>query len=78
MLGRPNGDDGIKGIVIDLDHSVSLNDDQKKVDSHLLTGTMKFTVLEMLVHAIRHSSKIQCTYRHYLESFFYVFLVGCI
>ncbi|CAD6499688.1 BgTH12-03796 [Blumeria graminis f. sp. triticale] len=78
VLVRPNGDNSIQGMLIDLDHAVSLNDDRKKDDNSLLTGTMKFMALERLSYAATYGSTIQCTYRHDLESFFYVFLVGCI
>ncbi|VCU39852.1 Bgt-50724 [Blumeria graminis f. sp. tritici] len=78
VLVRPDGDNSIQGMLIDLDHAVSLNDDRKKDDNSLLTGTMKFMALERLSYAATYGSTIQCTYRHDLESFFYVFLVGCI
>ncbi|SZF01395.1 unnamed protein product [Blumeria hordei] len=75
---RSEGDNSIQGMLIDLDYAVSLNDDQKNNDNSLLKGTMKFMALERLEIAKREGRTIQCTYRHDLESFFYVFLVGCI
>ncbi|CAD6501328.1 BgTH12-01580 [Blumeria graminis f. sp. triticale] len=55
-----------------------LNDDPKKDDKSLLAGTMKFMALERLQFTVTYKMTIQCTYRHDLESFFYVFLLGCI
>ncbi|CAD6500774.1 BgTH12-06480 [Blumeria graminis f. sp. triticale] len=78
VLVRPDGDNSIQGMLIDLDHAMTLNDDPKKDDKSLLAGTMKFMALERLQFAVIDKIAIQCTYRHDLESFFYVFLVGCI
>ncbi|CAD6499702.1 BgTH12-03810 [Blumeria graminis f. sp. triticale] len=78
VLVRPDGDNSIRGMLIDLDHAVSSNVDTKKDGNSLLTGTVKFMALERLDWAVTKNKTIQCTYCHDLESFFYVFLVGCI
>ncbi|CAD6501183.1 BgTH12-01437 [Blumeria graminis f. sp. triticale] len=78
VLTSPNAGDESKGMLIDLDHSVGLIESLKTDDELSLTGTMKFMAIERLQVAVDNEPTIQRTIRHDLESFFYVFLVGCI
>ncbi|CAD6501340.1 BgTH12-01592, partial [Blumeria graminis f. sp. triticale] len=78
VLTSPTAADKPKGMLIDLDHSIGLIESLKKDDELSLTGTMKFMAIERLQVAVKKEPTIQRTIRHDLESFFYVFLVGCI
>ncbi|CAD6501184.1 BgTH12-01438 [Blumeria graminis f. sp. triticale] len=78
ILTSPTANDESKGMLIDLDYSVGLIESLKTDDELSLTGTMKFMAIERLVNAVEKEPTIQRTIRHDLESFFYVFLVGCI
>ncbi|VDB83586.1 Bgt-51680 [Blumeria graminis f. sp. tritici] len=78
ILTSPTANDESKGMLIDLDYSVGLIESLKTDDELSLTGTMKFMAIERLVNAVEKEPTIQRTIWHDLESFFYVFLVGCI
>ncbi|VDB83826.1 Bgt-20028 [Blumeria graminis f. sp. tritici] len=78
VLTSPTAADKPKGMLIDLDHSIGLIESLKKDDELSLTGTMKFMAIKRLQVAVKKEPTIQRTIRHDLESFFYVFLVGCI
>lgn len=62
--------DGARGVLIDLDLAVCLSDTADGM-AHHRTGTMEFMAIGAL-------SSEQHTYRHDLESFFYVFLWLCV
>lgn len=62
--------DGARGILIDLDLAVCLSDTADAM-AHHRTGTMQFMAIGAL-------SREPHTYRHDLESFFYVFLWVCV
>ena len=47
-------------------------------DERFLTGTLKFMALEKFYSDGETESTIRRTYRHDLESFFYVFIIGSI
>ncbi|KAJ3577897.1 hypothetical protein NPX13_g2667 [Xylaria arbuscula] len=65
IITEPDKSNGFKGMLIDLDMA-------KEKDSEALhrTGTMQFMAVEVL-------QKVDHTYRHDLESFFYVLLWMC-
>ncbi|VDB83615.1 Bgt-51697 [Blumeria graminis f. sp. tritici] len=65
-------------MMIDLDHSIGLIESLKTDENLSLIGTMKFMAIERLKVAVKKEPTIQRTIWHDLESFFYVFLVGCI
>ncbi|VCU40438.1 Bgt-51723 [Blumeria graminis f. sp. tritici] len=65
-------------MLIDLDHSVRMKGNLALEERQSLTGTIKFMALERLEHARDTGKSIRRTCRHDLESFFYVFIVGCI
>ncbi|CCU81596.1 serine/threonine protein kinase domain protein [Blumeria hordei DH14] len=66
------------GMLIDLDHAEMAGAPQHANDNFSLTGTMKFMVLERLQYASKSKPTINRTFHHDLESFFCVFIVGCI
>ncbi|SZF02823.1 unnamed protein product [Blumeria hordei] len=68
----------IQGMLIDLDHAEMVGPPHDANDNSSLTGTMKFMALERLQHASNSKPTINRTFHHDLESFFYVFIVGCI
>ncbi|CAD6503693.1 BgTH12-03352 [Blumeria graminis f. sp. triticale] len=65
-------------MLIDLDHAEMVEPPPGKDDNLFLTGTMKFMALERLQYAANRDETIARTFHHDLESFFYVFIVGCI
>ncbi|CAD6503667.1 BgTH12-03326 [Blumeria graminis f. sp. triticale] len=67
-----------QGMLIDLDHAEMVKPPPGKDDNLFLTGTMKFMALERLQYAANRGETINRTFHHDLESFFYVFIVGCI
>ncbi|SZF02193.1 unnamed protein product [Blumeria hordei] len=78
ILTSPTADDESKGMLIDLDYSVGLIESLKTDDDLFLKGTMKFMAMERLEKFVGEEPTIPRTVRHDLESFFYVFLVGCV
>ncbi|CAD6503675.1 BgTH12-03334 [Blumeria graminis f. sp. triticale] len=67
-----------QGMLIDLDHAEMVEPPPGKDDNFFLTGTMKFMALERLQYAAKRGETIARTFHHDLESFFYVFILGCI
>ncbi|CAD6503727.1 BgTH12-03385 [Blumeria graminis f. sp. triticale] len=67
-----------QGMLIDFDHAEMVEPPPGKDDNLFLTGTMKFMALERLQSAANRDETIARTFHHDLESFFYVFIVGCI
>ncbi|CAD6502907.1 BgTH12-02581 [Blumeria graminis f. sp. triticale] len=67
-----------RGLLIDFDHAVKVEDTSDKHENSYLTGTLKYMALERLEYAAKTENSITRTYYHDLESFFYVFLTGCI
>ncbi|VDB93310.1 Bgt-50431 [Blumeria graminis f. sp. tritici] len=65
----------IHGKLIDLDMSMYVAGYN---ETKSLTGTMKFMAIKVLQNIALRSGTMTKTYRHDLESFFYVFLVGCV
>ncbi|KAG5964261.1 hypothetical protein E4U56_002337, partial [Claviceps arundinis] len=68
IITRPATADGFKGMLIDLDMACTRGSDQDGT-SHAV-GTLPFMAVEVLL-------KINHTYRHDVESFFYVLLCMC-
>ncbi|CAD6501084.1 BgTH12-06783 [Blumeria graminis f. sp. triticale] len=75
ILTHPNEYSLSKGKLIDLDMSINVAGYN---ETKSLTGTMKFMAIRILKNLALKKSTIIKTYRHDLESFFYVFLVGCV
>ncbi|VCU40285.1 Bgt-50340 [Blumeria graminis f. sp. tritici] len=78
ILKGPTTDDDSHSMLIDFDCSVKLKGNVAEDEELFLTGTVKFMAIERLKSASNSKPSIRRTYRHDLESFFYVFVVGCI
>ncbi|CAD6500101.1 BgTH12-04204 [Blumeria graminis f. sp. triticale] len=78
ILKDPTTDDDSHSMLIDFDCSVRLKGNVAEDEELFLTGTVKFMAIERLKSAANSKPTIRRTYRHDLESFFYVFVVGCI
>ncbi|VCU40290.1 Bgt-50343 [Blumeria graminis f. sp. tritici] len=61
-----------------LEHTVKMKENLAIDYEHFLTGNLKFMALERLMIFSLTGEVIRRTCRHDLESFFYVFIVGCI
>ena len=81
ILTDPKKNDGCSGMLIDLELAVAVGADGKneQTGARHMTGTLDFMALEILKGGLDpQTSGIEHTYRHDLESFFYVFLSICI
>ncbi|CAD6505694.1 BgTH12-01184 [Blumeria graminis f. sp. triticale] len=68
-----------KGYVIDLDLAVLLTDGKAQEKRQAMTGTMEFMALEILSGSCESTGvTVEHSYRHDLESFFYVLLWQCL
>lgn len=68
-------------MLIDFDLAVTVSEDGKneRTEEQVMTSTLEYIAIEILEGALRKdTSGIEHTYRHDLESFFYVFLSVCI
>ncbi|UKZ73870.1 hypothetical protein TrVFT333_001524 [Trichoderma virens FT-333] len=68
IITKPETEDGFKGMLIDLDLASVRDSDPSGAQYRI--GTMRFMAIEVL-------RKVDHTYRHDLESFFYVLLWMC-
>ncbi|VCU39140.1 Bgt-51247 [Blumeria graminis f. sp. tritici] len=79
ILTEPKRNDGCHGVLIDLDLAISLTDDDCSESSKTLTGTMEFMAIGLLKeYTYPSNGKFIHTYRHDLESFFFVLISACI
>ncbi|VDB84217.1 Bgt-51382 [Blumeria graminis f. sp. tritici] len=78
ILSRPNKEGVMQGILIDLDMSLLIESSRKIDEVFAITGTMKYMALELLWNISENKFTLPQNYRHDLESFFYVLVVGCI
>ncbi|VCU40323.1 Bgt-50971, partial [Blumeria graminis f. sp. tritici] len=78
VLLKTTSDKDMHGMLTGLEHSVKIKDNLAKDYEHILTGNLKFMALERLKNFSLTGEVIRRTCRHDLESFFYVFIVGCI
>ena len=81
IITDPEQSDGYWGMLIDYDLAVPMDEDGKNEISKekKMTGTLEYMAIEVLEGgAQRETAGIDHTYRHDLESFFYVFLAVCI
>ncbi|KAF8429921.1 hypothetical protein BGX38DRAFT_1232623, partial [Terfezia claveryi] len=74
MRTRINDSSGLKGFLIDLDYAHQLKPDFSPEQLPCRTGTAPFMALELLLQ----ESPVYRTWRHDLESFFYVLVWLCI
>ncbi|CAD6500109.1 BgTH12-04212 [Blumeria graminis f. sp. triticale] len=66
-----------KGILIDLDMSSLHENENEKNLPRTITGTPMYMALELLRAIYQKKLNLKQTYRHDLESCFYVLIVGC-
>ncbi|KAI9803914.1 MAG: hypothetical protein M1825_001794 [Sarcosagium campestre] len=81
ILTDPKKTGGCSGMLIDLDLAVSVGEDDKNETSEErnMTGTLEYMAIQILEGATtKETAGTDHTYRHDLESFFYVFLSLCI
>ncbi|CAD6500915.1 BgTH12-06619 [Blumeria graminis f. sp. triticale] len=79
ILTDPAVNNGRYGLLIDLDLAISLNDVNRDRDVQNTTGAMEYIALGILEAIIFETGKGYLhTYRHDLESFFYVLVSACI
>ncbi|SZF02655.1 unnamed protein product [Blumeria hordei] len=79
ILTDPAVNDGLYGLLIDLDLAISLDDVKSNENRQTMTGTMEYIALGILEANLFETDKgYKHTYRHDLESFFYVLVSACI
>ena len=80
VITDPKENNGLSGMLIDLELGTVVEDGKNtRTGSQRMTGTLKFMAIEVVKMAFRDNQRdIDHTYRHDLESFFYVFLDMCI
>lgn len=81
ILTDPTQNGGYSGMLIDLDLAVLVDEAGKNETSEErnMTGTLEYMAIQILEGAIRkETAGTDHTYRHDLESFFYVFISLCI
>src|SRR5690242_15624294 len=81
ILIDPAKNGGFSGMLIDLDLAVAVGEDgrNEQTKARHMTGTLQFMAIEILKGGLDSKTVgIEHTYRHDLESFFYVFLSICI
>ncbi|CAD6502871.1 BgTH12-05460 [Blumeria graminis f. sp. triticale] len=66
-----------EGLLIDLDMASFREEIKGKKQRERITGTLKYMALELLEAIDDNENTLKQTYRHDLESFFYVLITGC-
>lgn len=72
---------GYSSMLIDFDLAVQVDEEGKNETSQEknMTGTLEYMAIEILEGAVQKATMgVDHTYRHDLESFFYVFVAVCI
>ncbi|KAB8356462.1 hypothetical protein FH972_024045 [Carpinus fangiana] len=81
IITDPLVNDGFTGMLIDMDLATTVGEDgtTNRSGAQAMTGTLKFMAIEILEMGLRDARRdIRHTYRHDMESLFYVFLSACI
>ena len=81
IITDPKEADGFSGMLIDLDlaTNVDVSGKNKRSSAQKMTGTLKYMAIEVVEFAFYDAQRdLEHTYRHDLESFFYIFLDICI
>ena len=80
VITNPKENDGLSGMLIDLELGTVVEDGKNtQTGSQRMTGTLKFMAIEVVRMAFRDNQRdLEHTYRHDLESFFYMFLSMCV
>ena len=80
IITDPEEADGFYGMLIDMDLATKVKEDgtSECSEAQQMTGTLQFMAVEVLQMALPQANpRLEFTYRHDLESFFYVFLHIC-
>ena len=80
IITDPDENDGLFGMLIDLELGTVIVDGKNtRTGAQRMTGTLKYMAIEVLELGLSGARPdLEHTYRHDLESFFYVFLSMCI
>ncbi|CAD6502693.1 BgTH12-05283 [Blumeria graminis f. sp. triticale] len=78
ILTKPDENGKSEGTLIDLDMSTSVDGKVDEKEEMKITGTVKYMAIELLKNMSENKYSIKKSCRYDLESFFYVFLVGCL
>ncbi|SZF02213.1 unnamed protein product [Blumeria hordei] len=82
IIVTPTEEDRSRGMLIDFDNSYSMHDEFLWEKEYFFAGTIKYMAYEVLLCAAGHRLRSLVAYLFYhnyvLESFFYVFLAGCV
>ncbi|SZF01177.1 unnamed protein product [Blumeria hordei] len=78
ILTKPDENGKSEGTLIDLDMSTSVDGKVDEKEEMKITGTVKYMAIELLSNMFQRKYSIKKSCRYDLESFFYVFLVGCL
>ncbi|CAD6502810.1 BgTH12-05400 [Blumeria graminis f. sp. triticale] len=80
ILVDPKKQNGLTGMLIDLDYAIwmGVENDKSRAEARIMRGTLMYIAIEKLCgYSDQKSPGVEHTYRHDLESFFYVFLIVC-
>ncbi|SZF05747.1 unnamed protein product [Blumeria hordei] len=77
ILTGPDENGETKGMLIDLDMASFSMMENENDQPKAITGTKRYMALELLRAINAKEFSLKQTYRHDLESFFYVLIVGC-
>ncbi|CAD6500180.1 BgTH12-04283 [Blumeria graminis f. sp. triticale] len=78
ILSKPDADGKSRGLLIDLDMSTSIDGQVNEEEKIKMAGTVKYMAIELLRNMNQGNYSINKSCRYDLESFFYVFLMGCL
>ncbi|KAL9099823.1 MAG: hypothetical protein Q9163_004726 [Psora crenata] len=81
IITNPDKNGGFSGMLINLDLATTVDENGKntRTEARRITGALKFMAIEVVELALRGAKRdLEHTYRHDLESFFYVFLGMCV
>ncbi|SZF02210.1 unnamed protein product [Blumeria hordei] len=82
IIVTPTEEDRSRGMLIDFDNSLSMHDEFLWEKEYFFAGTIKYMACEVLQCHAEHRSGSMIDYLNYhnydLQSFFYVFLTGCV
>ena len=80
VITNPKENDGLSGMLIDLELGIVVEDGKNtRTGNQRMTDTRKFMAIEVVRMAFRDKQRdLEHTYRHDMESFFYVFLSMCV
>ncbi|CAD6502790.1 BgTH12-05380 [Blumeria graminis f. sp. triticale] len=78
ILTKPDENGKSEDTLIDLDMSTSVDGKVDEKEEMKIIGTVKYMAIELLKNMSEDKYSIKKSCRYDLESFFYVFLVGCL